>query len=314
MRRLSILSSLLFHLLVQAQFDGPGGEQGSKSILKDASCITGWATGAQLDRGYRQINDKPLGLSTIGNESSAAGKADGDVVSLGDSGIVTLTFDHPILDRNGYDFAVFENGFKVGVSYYLELAHVEVSKNGLDFVRFPSESLTDTIFQTNNFSYTDPYKIYNLAGKHQAPYGTLFDINELGFDTVNFVRLIDVVGSVNDTFGSRDSKGRLINDPFPSPYESSGFDLDAVAIVNGELLSVQENLTENSKIYPTYVFRNQPIHVDVPGEVEIVVTDIHQRRINSVVNDHTIRIPTSGIYLIHIEDAGKKITQKVCVN
>ena len=148
--------------------------------------FVGWAIGAQLVRGPVQINDTALGLASVGTEASALGFYDGDVVSLGDGGSIILSFDEPILNREGYDFATFENGFQVGFSYYLELAHVEVSKDGKEFKRFPSESLTDTSYQTNNFSYTDPYQLYNFAGKHQAPFGTLFDIGELDFDTIKY--------------------------------------------------------------------------------------------------------------------------------
>ncbi|MEJ6786411.1 MAG: T9SS C-terminal target domain-containing protein, partial [Bacteroidota bacterium] len=192
-----------------AQFDGAGGELGSKSIDKDNSSITAWATSAVIQRGKLQINQSNNSLATLGDSSSAIGPFDGNVLSLGDSGVVTLGFDEPIINSEGYDFAVFENGFRVGFSYYLELAHVEVSDNGTDFVRFPSESLSDTSYQTDNFGYTDPVKLKNLAGKHQAPYGTLFDLEEIGLDQINYIRIVDVIGSVNDSFGTRDSKGRI---------------------------------------------------------------------------------------------------------
>jgi hypothetical protein len=237
MRYISII--LLFAAFgTQAQFDGAGGEPGSKSVHKDDASIVAWADAAEVMLGPVQINDTAQGYPTIGTSNSAVGPFDGSVLSLGDGGSVTLSFNQPIVNTNGYDFAIFENGFKVGLSYYLELAHVEVSTNGTDFVRFPSESLIDTSFQTNNFAYTDPERIKNLAGKHQAPYGTLFDLEELGIEEVSYIRIVDVVGCVNDSFGTRDSKGRIINDPWPTPFASSGFDLDAVAVVNGSLLSV----------------------------------------------------------------------------
>lgn len=310
------IGALLFistQILTYAQFDGPGGELGSKSISKDNSSIIGWATGAQLVRGPIQINDTALGLASVGTEASALGSYDGDVVSLGDGGSIILSFDEPILNREGYDFATFENGFQVGFSYYLELAHVEVSKDGKEFKRFPSESLTDTSYQTNNFSYTDPYQLYNFAGKHQAPYGTLFDLDELSFDTINYVKLIDVVGSVNDSFGTRDSEGRMINDPFPSPYESCGFDLDAIAVVNGELLNTQRFTLQGINVYPTLVSQNKPIHIDAPVLSKISVLDIQGREINFSRNQDAVSISSIGTYFLHITHQGKSYTQKICV-
>jgi hypothetical protein len=311
--RIGALLVIFIKILTYAQFDGPGGVSGSKSISKDNSSIIGWASAAQLVRGPIQINDSALGLASVGTEASAIGPHDGDVVSLGDGGSVILTFDQPIINREGYDFATFENGFQVGFSYYLELAHVEVSNDGKEFKRFPSESLTDTSYQTNNFSYTDPFQLYNFAGKHQAPYGTLFDIGELGFDTIKYVKLIDVVGSVNDTFGTRDSKGRIINDPFPSPYESCGFDLDAVALVNGELLNTQRLTLQGINVYPTLVGQNKPIHIDAPVLSKISVLDIQGRKIDFTRNQDGVRISSNGNYFLQITHQGKTYSKKICV-
>jgi hypothetical protein len=311
MRVASILL-LIFSVTAQAQFDGPGGEPGSKSIHKDDQAIIGWASEVTLERGWMQVSDTSFGRARTGKDSSTLGAFDGDVVSLGDGGRATLSFNSEIVNRPGYDFAVFENGFKVGISYYLELAHVEVSYNGVDFVRFPSESLTDTSYQTNNFSYTKPENIYNLAGKHQAPYGTLFDLEEVGLDTVKFIRIVDVVGSVNDSFGSRDNKGRIINDPFPSPFESSGFDLDAVALVNGSFLSVNTESLSNLKVYPTRVEANGLIHVTgVHSPILEVMNSTGQ--IIKQVKGNSIKVSQNGLYFLTIKADQSVKTIKVCV-
>jgi len=304
---LLVVSGALF-----AQFDGAGGEIGSKSIHKDHESINSWATGAEVVLGPVQINDTSSGYPTIGTSASAIGPMDGSVLSLGDGGLVTLSFDQPIRNTAGYDFAVFENGFKVGLSYYLELAHVEVSENGVDFYRFPSESLTDTSFQTNNFSYTEPSNLYNLAGKHQAPYGTLFDLEEVGLESANFVRLIDVVGSVNDSFGSRDSKGRLINEPWPTPFESSGFDLDAVAIVSGSMLKREEQRLTGVRIYPSLARIGETVYIDAPLGTIIQVLDIQGKEVlNSA--EGSMALSQAGIYFIRLTNNGKMYTQKVVV-
>ena len=43
--RIGALLFIFIQILTYAQFDGPGGELGSKSIFKDNSSIIGWATG-----------------------------------------------------------------------------------------------------------------------------------------------------------------------------------------------------------------------------------------------------------------------------
>jgi hypothetical protein len=299
-------------LTCSAQFDGAGGEPGSLSIKNDNASITGWASGALIVRGKLQINQTNNSRATLGDSASAIGPFDGNVLSLGDSGVVTLSFDEPIRNIDGYDFAVFENGFKVGFSYYLELAHVEVSADGIDFVRFPSESLSDTSFQSDNFAYTDPEKIRNLAGKHQAPYGTLFDIDELGLAEINYIRLVDVIGSVNDSFGTRDSKGRLINDPWPTPFASSGFDLDAVAVVNGTLLKREEHTLSGVRIYPSLARVNETIKVDAPLGTMTDVLNIQGTEVLSSVEGN-IKLSQAGMYFIRLTNNGKVYTQKIVV-
>jgi hypothetical protein len=299
-------------LTCSAQFDGAGGELGSKSIDKDNSSITAWATSAVIQRGKLQINQSNNSLATLGDSSSAIGPFDGNVLSLGDSGVVTLGFDEPIINSEGYDFAVFENGFRVGFSYYLELAHVEVSDNGTDFVRFPSESLSDTSYQTDNFGYTDPVKLKNLAGKHQAPYGTLFDLEEIGLDQINYIRIVDVIGSVNDSFGTRDSKGRIINDPWPTPFASSGFDLDAVAVVNGSLLNTQEIELAGVKVYPSLARVNEPIHISGQEDMSIEVFNQRGQTILKT-NETEIKLDASGLYIFQVTLRDRVFTQKVVI-
>ena len=66
-----------------------------------------------------------------------AGTSVFDTVCLGDGGSITMTFDNAIRDGEGFDFAVFENSFD---EKFLELAYVEVSSDGVNFVRFPNLS------------------------------------------------------------------------------------------------------------------------------------------------------------------------------
>lgn len=313
--RIITLSVLLASLVSSAQFDSAGGEPGSKSVHKDDASILAWATGATIIRGYAQINDTSAGKPTTGTESSALGVFDGEVVSLGDGGVITLTFDQPIVNNEGYDFAVFENGFQVGFSYYLELAHVEVSQNGTDFVRFAGESLSDTSFQTDNFGYTDPQKISNLAGKHQAPYGTLFDLEEVGLEEVNYIRLIDVVGSVNDSFGSRDSKGRIINDPFPTPFASGGFDLDAVAIVNGAMLSVftPETFSKANPLVTNSLACGEVLKLKVEWADAIISSRDIQGKIVHPFSKQPCSFYTPGTYIITILQQNQQWLQKIVV-
>ena len=46
------------------------------------------------------------------------------------------------------------------------------------------------------------------------------------------MRIVDVIGTINSSYCSYDSQGNRINDPYPTDFESGGFDLDGVAVMN----------------------------------------------------------------------------------
>jgi hypothetical protein len=197
------------------------------------------------------VGEPEAAPASFGSPSFALGRADafdpvtglpsstGRVVSLGDGGTITLTFAVPIADGAGFDFAVFENAFN---DTFLELAFVEVSSDGIAFSRFPTSSLTQVEFQIDQqdpqHSEIDPTDVDGFAGKHRAGWGTPFDLSLLagtpGLDIqrVTHVRLVDVVGSLDPAFATRDSAGRIVNDPWRTAFPSGGFDLDAVGVLN----------------------------------------------------------------------------------
>ena len=219
-----------------AQYSPPAGQIGSIAVNKDDSSITAWATKCTVTRGYKSVATTDSGYVNSGSEAMALDKAGvNGVISLGDGGVAILEFEKPIINGGGYDFAVFENAFD---DTYLELAHVEVSSDGTNYFRFPSVSNTDTVTQKSGFDLLDTKLIHNLAGKFRNGYGTPFDMEELkdksGLDVnnVTHVKIIDVVGSLNNLYCSRDSRGVKINDPWPTLFNTGGFDLDAVAVMN----------------------------------------------------------------------------------
>jgi hypothetical protein len=109
--------------------------------------------------------------------------------------------------------------------------------------------------QTDGFGITDPAMVNNLAGKYEKLYGTPFDLLELidstgiGINNILYIKITDVVGSVDPLAGSQDSEGRMINDPWPTPFESSGFDLDGVAIM-GTVSAIHYPEAPVVRVYP----------------------------------------------------------------
>ena len=219
-------------------FCGAVGTEGCTAIRFDSSIVVAWATGCTVVRGPVDIINPDGPKVRYGNESYGIGPAGAtttSAVSLGDGGTATLTFEEPIHNGPGPDFAVFENSFD---DHFLELAFVEVSSDGVRFVRFPSASLTQT--ETQLSGNLDPTMLNNLAGKYRVGYGTPFDLNELrdsaGIDINNIthVRVVDVVGTIDPQYATRDAKGRIVNDPYPTNdtvWASGGFDLTGVAVL-----------------------------------------------------------------------------------
>jgi hypothetical protein len=145
-----------------------------------------------------------------------------DVLSLGRSGSITLRFtDVGVMDGPGVDLLVFENAFaQPNGRLYAELGVVEVSEDGTDWRRFDcAASAVDAGYPgcagvhpvqanpANGVSATDPA----VAG------GDGFDLATVGLSRARYVRITD--SGANGYGGT-----------------SGGFDLDAVAVVNGEPL------------------------------------------------------------------------------
>lgn len=244
-------------LLAQGPYADRAGLAGSSAMHKDSSAFIGWASQCLVQRGLQDTADASSGYATVGTASSAIGKAGlNGVVSLGDGGKAILQFDYPIYDGPGPDFAVFENSFS---PTFLELAFVDVSSDGQNYFRFPAHSLTDTTQPIGGFGAVDPTNINNLAGKYVANYGTPFDLQEisnsplLNKGQITHIRIVDVVGSLSENFATYDTAGRAIQDPYPTPFASSGFDLDAVGVIHSSITSIRENSLSTIKVYPNPV-------------------------------------------------------------
>lgn len=264
----AILLLILGSFAGSAQYPPPAGMPGSTAIHKDSAIFMEWASMCSASRGFRNISIPDSGFADHGVPENALGKADGLTVSLGDGGSALCTLSTPVMNGPGFDFAVFENGFS---DAYLELAFVEVSTNGESFFRFPCHSLTQTQTQTGPFGELDTEKINNLAGKYRLGYGTPFDLKELAgipeldVDSITYIRIIDVVGSLNPEYATFDSAGNMVNDPWPTLFPSSGFDLDAVGLINLKPSSVPDS---EMKQTVTFFVRQNELKIESKRPVE----------------------------------------------
>lgn len=287
----TVVLILLFILpfTVKSQFHGAVGTSNCNAIHKDSSAIIAWANQCSLKRGYQSVLDVSLGNASVGADTSAIGKAgEHGVISLGDRGEAVLTFSAPITNGPGYDFVVFENSFN---DTFLELAFVEVSSDGIHFVRFPATSLTQTLTQIGAYDdMGEAQKLNNLAGKYRALYGTPFDLEELqdstnlNINAITHVKIVDVVGSINPLYAGFDQYQNPINDPFPTAFPNGGFDLDAVGVIHQA-----EVITDIQSIDSGY-FRFYPN----PCQDELTVQIHHQESISYELMDMFGKLMMTG--------------------
>ena len=215
------------------------------AIPADDQRIVSWVSGIEL---YRD--------SAYGNYYDAIGQViNTKYVCLGDTGSAMATFNRPIADGDGYDFAVFSHGVKI------KTAFVEVSSNGKNYFRFPSHS--SAVTNNSNDAYvSDNYS--GLAGVYPTGYGTAFDLNDLPDHpalnkyNVRFVRIITV-----KTATDKDNAGNVIYD------DNSGFNLAGIGIINaGVMYNVadMENLLTDSNSYEIVSPAVQGVIQDGNGE------------------------------------------------
>lgn len=247
---LILIASLLVATptLAQGGYAPAPGMPGTTAIHPDSNIIVGWATHAQVHRSYINMADTTATFTHLGQTSNRAFSGQptdalhhpdsAPAVSLGDGGTAIVSFEHPLANGPGFDFVVFENGFTAQGQYFLELGTVSVSSNGVRFVGFPAYSATPTHTQTPSFGVLKPENLHQLAGKYPAPYGTPFDLEaltdctQIDLNHITHIKITDVVGSVNPTYGTTDANGHLINDPYPTAFHTGGFDLDAVGVIH----------------------------------------------------------------------------------
>ncbi|MDP2306242.1 MAG: cell surface protein [Pseudomonadota bacterium] len=147
-------------------------------------------------------------------DSPGGGGASVDVLTLGQEGALVVAFDDiALVDGPGADLLVFENPF----TGWYETAYVAASEDGVTWHEWPCDPTdAEHLFpgcagvaivyagEANGVDPTDPA----TAG------GDAFDLADLGLASARYVRVRD--SGANEYAGS-----------------SGGFDLDAMAVVNG---------------------------------------------------------------------------------
>ena len=321
-KRISILLLALVPTMLWAQFAPEAGVAGTTAMHADSSAFVAWATGCTVERGLQRIDKPESGVANFGEEAWAIGVPGGtmDVISLGDGGSATLTFASPIYNGPGPDFSVFENGLvnaQDTTICFLEIAFVEVSSDGENFFRFPAVTKVQDSAQLNGFACMHASLIHNFSGKYKAMYGTPFDLDEvednalLDKNKVTHVRIIDVVGTIDPEYATYDSEGHIVNDPWPTPFGSSGFDLDAVGVIYDLAhYDVVENETESVAVYPNPVKDRLNVKAENLQSVEVynLMGQLVMTATTPVMDMSGLN---QGIYSVRITADGKTVTKRI---
>ncbi|MFH1049494.1 MAG: hypothetical protein V1779_01030 [bacterium] len=143
------------------------------------------------------------------------------ILSIGLDGEIIVGFkNYFIVDKEGYDFIIFENVFlnPVNSKYFIEPAEVSVSQDGINFIAFPYDSLTFIGCAGITPTLWNPKDVNNSSGDR-------FDLSILGLNYITQIKIKDI------------SK-RILSNPQHPNYDPiiSGFDLDAVIGINFERL------------------------------------------------------------------------------
>ena len=301
-------------------FCGGVGSDGCNAIAADDNQFVAWATGVVLTRGPQMITNPTGPLASHGTEADAIGPAtlnnSMEAVSLGDGGSAVLTFERPIRNGEGPDFVVFEND---NIGTFLELAFVEVSSDGVHFVRFPATSLTPTDEQVGSFGSVDPTFINNLAGKFRIGYGTPFDLEELAdsanlnIDSIVYVRVIDVIGTIDPQYATYDAFGHIINDPWPTNFASSGFDLSGVGVIHQKPVGIENHEMPQVFAYPNPC--NGTLYIINENAEKVALYDMNGRLLQVVDNGDThitlnMQSYPAGLYMLKVGNGVQKILKK----
>lgn len=204
-----------------------------------------------------------------------------EICSIGLGGSITIGFaGRVVTDGPGADLVIVENAFRYGNGrIYAEPARVEVSRDGVAWTLFPFDSAT----------------LVGCAGR--TPGGDVFDLADVGVDSVRWVRITDVTDIV------RNNPRHAFFDP-----TLTGFDLDVVIALSSVPKAFELDVED--------VVLSTSVRVFVPRSATMTVFDVGATRVRSQqleagVHDVDLAGLPAGAYFVVIEDGADRRTLKV---
>ena len=199
------------------------GTGGSSGVGCDAtspgtttiSCVESVAPGAGAGFGADRFPEIIYGVPHGGGDHGGST----DVFSLGTDGEIVVGFGgNGVVDGEGPDFIVFENAFLAGGKPFKELAQISVSDDGITWTAFPckQDALPYDGCAGWHPVYSNPSNAISAYDPATAG-GDVFDLATIGVKSARFIKIVDQHNAVR-------------------PGGTTGFDLDAVAVIHAQAL------------------------------------------------------------------------------
>ena len=274
-RRSGILPTLLL-LVTPLSLSAQLGEAEAAS----PSDVVSVSFGEMGGRGSDYLPESVLGLPDTTGRRDVAATDPKQILSLGLGGEIVLDFGNRlVVDRPGPDLVIFENPFIYTLGgnerIYAEPGEVSVSRDGVEWVPYPFDSLTlaGAAGVTPVNGDADPFDPERSGGD-------LFDLALIGVDSIRYLRIVDVTPII------RDDRDHPLWD-----ITLNGFDLDAVIAYStvagsGASLSVPEGtsvvpLVERSRREAGYLHVTLSGTIDAAGPVQLDLYTVDGRRVGS---------------------------------
>ena len=125
-----------------------------------------------------------------------------------------------------------------------------------------------------------------------------------------------MVGSIAPQYARHDSRGHVINDPYPTNFASSGFDLDAVGVIHQSVDS--SSCIPGSgmvSMYPSPMSDHLHIMSESPSQSHLIITDMDGRVMENADFQDEIALYTqewnAGIYCVRVISATGTVSKLI---
>ena len=88
------------------------------------------------------------------------------------------------------------------------------------------------------------------------------------------MRIVDVVGCIQDAYATLDSHGNKVNDPWSTPYASSGFDLAGVGVIHHLPTRINDAFAAGlaMRVFPNPAQHHARLHYTLPASGHVRLT------------------------------------------